>query len=139
MPNVENIKFCLEHINEILGKISIEGANCYYFEGKLNGLNCLEYDEKEQKIKADYSLPYALGDITNTYTSLVDAVDELEKTVTELDVKTMVQENLVDYSCNPNNTEHLTLDSEIEEITFIQSQILTLCKIIGNIAKASCE
>lgn len=35
--------------------------------------------------------------------------------------------------------EHLTLDSEIEEITFIQSQILTLCKIIGNIAKASCE
>ena len=65
--------------------------------------------------------------------------EELAKTVTELDVKTIAQENLVDYSCNPNNTEHLTLDSEIEEITFIQSQILTLCKIIGNIAKASCE
>ena len=65
--------------------------------------------------------------------------EELEKTVTELDVKTMAQENLVDYSCNPNNTEHLTLDSEIEEITFIQSQILPLSKIIGNIAKASCE
>ena len=65
--------------------------------------------------------------------------EELAKTVTELDVKTMAQENLVDYSCNPNNTEHLTLESEIEEITFIQSQILTLCKIIRNIAKASCE
>ena len=40
--------------------------------------------------------------------------EELAKTVTELDVKTIAQENLVDYSCNPNNTEHLTLDSEIE-------------------------
>ena len=139
MSNVENIKYYLPRINEILGRCCIEGSNCYYFEGKLNGLNCLEYDEKEQKIKADYSLPYALGDITNTYTSLVDVVDELTKTVTEIDVKTMAQENLVDYSCNPNNTEPLTLESEIEEITFIQSQILTLCKIIGNIAKASCE
>ena len=63
----------------------------------------------------------------------------VSKTVTEHDVKTIAQENLVDYSCNPNNTEPHTLESEIEEITFIKSQILTLCKIIGNIAKASCE
>lgn len=135
MSNNDKIKADVAKVNELFNNFNIKQN--YFFEGKIKGLNCLEYDEKEQKIKADYSLPYALGDITNTYTSLVDVVDELVKKVTEIDVKTMAQENLVDYSCNPNNTELLTLESEMEEITFIQSQILTLCKIIGNLCKVN--
>lgn len=136
MSNNDKIKADVAKVNELFNNFYIKQT--YFFEGECMNDNCLEFNDEDCKIYAEIGLPYALGFFFGDYDNLTDFVDELVKTVTEIDVKTMAQENLVDYSCIPNNTESHTLENEIEEITFIQSQILTLCKIIGNIAKASC-
>ena len=137
MTNIEKVKADVAKVNELLDVFYIKGRD-YYFEGDLTGENCLEFNEQDHKIVADFKLPYALGDYLDVFDTVADFVADLTKTIEEIDVDEIAKENcydLLNEAENYDTVDFPSFDKEVAEVTDIKCQLLKFCKELNSVVK----